>query len=50
MIDALPDDCNETRGYLPCNDGMCYLIEQQCDGVMQCEDAADEMGCESTDN
>ncbi|KAK2182230.1 hypothetical protein NP493_362g02042 [Ridgeia piscesae] len=41
----IPHDCNETRDFLPCNDGLCYLREQRCDGVMQCEDGVDEMGC-----
>ncbi|ELT87097.1 hypothetical protein CAPTEDRAFT_227765 [Capitella teleta] len=38
--------CNATLGYLPCNDGACYTVEQRCDGVFQCEDGADEMGCQ----
>ena len=32
-------------GYLPCFDGSCYQIEENCDGVRQCQDGADEMGC-----
>ena len=39
-------ECNETLGILPCFDGGCYQKEQQCDGVRQCEDGADELGCE----
>ena len=45
MMSLVTDDCNETRDFLPCNDGLCYLREQRCDGVMQCEDGVDEMGC-----
>ena len=32
-------------GFLPCWDGGCYRIEAHCDGVRQCEDGADELGC-----
>ncbi len=38
--------CNVTLGFLPCFDGTCFLKEQACDGVRQCHDGADEMGCE----
>lgn len=27
-------------------DGTCYLWDQRCDGVRQCVDGQDEMGCE----
>ncbi len=41
------DYCNESLGFLPCNDGVCYDLVQRCDGEWQCEDGLDEMGCES---
>ncbi|ELU16655.1 hypothetical protein CAPTEDRAFT_200949, partial [Capitella teleta] len=37
--------CNESTGWHPCMDGTCYLIDQRCDGVRQCIDGQDEMGC-----
>ena len=40
-----PDNCNETMGIHPCMDGTCYEEEQRCDGVRQCRDGQDEMGC-----
>ena len=43
------DGCNETRGWLPCFDASCYQVEQHCDGVFQCQDGADEMGCTYSD-
>ena len=40
------DSCNETMGYFPCNtDGQCYTEAEWCDGVAQCWDGVDEMGC-----
>ncbi len=39
------EGCNLTLGFLPCFDGTCFLKEQACDGVKQCQDGADEMGC-----
>lgn len=44
-VSRIPHDCNETLGYFPCHDGSCYEIQQICDGVRQCEDGVDEMGC-----
>ena len=38
--------CNVSQGFLPCFDGTCYEVEQQCDGSWNCYDGADEMGCE----
>ena len=40
------DDCNETLGYLPCHSGLCYRTEKQCDKFRDCEDGADELGCD----
>ena len=45
---SFTDNCNETIGYLPCNDGLCYTLDQRCDGVAQCYDYVDEMGCKCT--
>ena len=39
--------CNVSMGFLPCFDGSCFTLEENCDGTRQCEDGADEMGCES---
>ena len=45
-IISYADDCNETNYYFPCKDGqLCYHVDQICDGIAQCQDRQDEMGC-----
>lgn len=46
VVISAASECNETLGILPCFQGSCYYAEQQCDGERQCEDGADELGCE----
>ena len=46
-LERMPDAlrCNESRGQLSCFDGTCYDVTEMCDGVRQCVDGADELGC-----
>ncbi|CAD5122913.1 DgyrCDS11313 [Dimorphilus gyrociliatus] len=46
-LDRLPsiDKCNRTLGFSSCFDGQCYELSTACDGVWNCHDGADEMGC-----
>ena len=41
----LADTCNETLGWHPCMDGTCYYEDERCNGVRNCPDGQDEMGC-----
>ena len=41
--------CNETVGLYPCMDGTCFQDMHRCDGVSQCTDHLDEMGCDIDD-
>ena len=46
-LERMPDAlrCNESRGQFSCFDGTCFNVEEMCDGVRQCVDGADELGC-----
>lgn len=46
LIPRRPDNCNVTAGYGECLNGRCYRIEKKCDGYFDCEDGADEAGCD----
>ncbi|CAO1404502.1 unnamed protein product [Diamesa hyperborea] len=46
IIPRRPDNCNITSGYAECLNGRCYRIEKKCDGYFDCEDGADEAGCD----
>ncbi|XP_020798964.1 CD109 antigen [Drosophila serrata] len=39
------DTCNRTLGYGECLSGRCYRLEKQCDGLFDCDDGTDEIGC-----
>lgn len=39
------DNCNFTLGYGECLNGRCYNLINKCDGVLNCEDGTDEIGC-----
>lgn len=45
-IPRRPDNCNVTAGYGECLSGVCYRIDKKCDGYFDCEDGADEQGCD----
>ena len=45
VIYRRPEHCNKTLGYLECLTGRCYRSDQQCDGIMHCEDGTDEARC-----
>lgn len=50
QVTRLYHNCNESIGLFPCMDGgNCFTTEQWCDGVAQCEDMQDEMGCSLRD-
>ncbi|XP_063851279.1 CD109 antigen-like [Scylla paramamosain] len=42
--------CDVISGYLECGDGTCFRHHQLCDGVMQCANGADELGCDKLYN
>lgn len=44
-LSRIPNNCNKTLGFLPCNNGNCFKISERCDGTPQCDDEVDEMGC-----
>lgn len=46
VVPRRPDNCNVTSGYGECLNGRCYRIEKKCDGYFDCEDGADEAGCD----
>uniref|UniRef100_A0A1A9WXK7 Thioester-containing protein 6 n=1 Tax=Glossina brevipalpis TaxID=37001 RepID=A0A1A9WXK7_9MUSC len=39
------ENCNRTLGYGECLSGRCYRLEKQCDGLFDCDDGTDEIGC-----
>lgn len=39
------DICNRTLGYGECLSGRCYPLNKQCDGLFDCDDGTDEIGC-----
>ncbi|XP_002065192.4 CD109 antigen [Drosophila willistoni] len=39
------DTCNRTLGYGECLSGRCYRLEKKCDGLFDCDDGTDEIGC-----
>lgn len=45
-----PDNCNVSSGYGECLNGRCYRIDKKCDGFFDCEDGADETGCDYHNN
>ncbi|XP_071875421.1 macroglobulin complement-related [Bombus fervidus] len=46
IIYRRPDNCNTTQGYGECLSGRCYRLDKKCDGVYDCDDGTDEVGCE----
>ncbi|XP_037809897.1 CD109 antigen [Lucilia sericata] len=39
------DNCNATLGYGECLSGRCYRLDKKCDGLFDCDDGTDEIGC-----
>ncbi|XP_005178924.2 CD109 antigen [Musca domestica] len=39
------DNCNASLGYGECLSGRCYRLEKKCDGLFDCDDGTDEIGC-----
>ena len=37
---------NHHKEEFTCNDGMCVMMEERCDGVPNCDDQSDEENCE----
>lgn len=46
LVPRRPDNCNITTGYAECLNGRCYRVDKRCDGFYDCEDGADEIGCD----
>jgi CD109 antigen len=46
FVPRRPDNCNVTSGYGECLNGRCYRLDKKCDGFFDCEDGADEAGCD----
>ncbi|CAG9805498.1 unnamed protein product [Chironomus riparius] len=46
LIPRRPGYCNISVGQMECLTGRCYPIEQRCDGYFNCDDGADEAGCD----
>ncbi|XP_076069453.1 CD109 antigen-like [Oratosquilla oratoria] len=44
-IEAFSGHCDWATGFLECGDGSCHRREEICDGVPQCHNGADELGC-----
>ena len=38
-------NCNESQGYSPCLMGGCYFTSLKCNGIEDCVDGFDEVGC-----
>ncbi|XP_030384832.1 CD109 antigen [Scaptodrosophila lebanonensis] len=39
------ENCNRTLGFGECLSGRCYRLEKHCDGLWDCDDGTDEIGC-----
>jgi CD109 antigen len=45
VVPRRQDNCNISTGYAECLNGRCYRLDKKCDGFFDCEDGADEAGC-----
>jgi len=44
-VPRLYSNCNRTLGFGECLSGRCYRLDKECDGLFDCEDGTDEIGC-----